>query len=96
MRILAAILSSLLLSVPAGASSTFRCDSRLVELGDTTGEVLLTCGEPLTKENVAVTSSGSIDKLVEMWIYNPGEGSFLKLLTFEGGKLAAIEDGERQ
>ena len=32
---------------------------------------------------------------VDQWTYNLGKGRFLRMLLFEGGKLVAIESGDR-
>lgn len=96
MRTFMATLLVLSIASVAAASSKMRCGSELVSVGDSTAQVLLQCGEPMTRERVALESSGSTEKLVELWTYAFGPGQFLKLLTFEAGKLAAIESGERQ
>ena len=35
------------------------------------------------------------EQFIEQWTYNLGRGTLLKVLTFKGGILSSIEDGER-
>jgi hypothetical protein len=96
MRLLIATALMLSISVAAGALSTLRCGTALISIGDSMAEVLLKCGEPLTRDNVGVKYVGSTEMFVELWAYNFGYGRFLKLLTFEAGRLVTIENGGRQ
>ena len=87
-----------------------RCGNRLVSVGDTGYEVRSECGEPDSEsflgtrtKQVAVPFGPFPGRLaearevpVEQWIYNPGYGRFLRILTFVGGRLDAIELGPRQ
>lgn len=45
------------LSAAAMADSSMRCGTQLVTVGDSKAEVLLTCGEPLLKETIAIKES---------------------------------------
>ncbi len=93
---LAGIALPLLLAGGSAGASTLRCGTELVSVGDVAAEVLLKCGEPLTRETVAVESEGDTDTVVERWTYHMGDGQFLKILTFEAGVLTSVENGERQ
>ena len=106
------------------AADTLRCKGKVLVEGMTQAEVLLTCGEPMLKEHIAViekgvsttiketvpstsTSAGSaklntkqhyhttVEQNVERWTYNFGSGQLLEYITFTGGKLTDIEEGER-
>ena len=96
MRLLIAMALMLSISVPAGALSTLRCGTALISVGDSMAEVLLKCGEPFTRDDVGVKYAGSTERFVELWAYAFGYGRFLKLLTFEAGRLVRIENGARQ
>ncbi len=81
----------------------------LVSRGDTKVEILTKYGEPAFREIVSYDSSihrpGNyssygrsrtfIEKKVERWTYDLGPGKFLKILTFRGGKLVSVTEGER-
>ncbi len=77
-------------------ASGMRCKGKLVSEGDSTTEVLLKCGEPLTRETLSVGETDSAHELVERWVYSKGAGSFLRLLTFQAGKLISVESADRQ
>jgi len=77
-----------------------RCGDRLVSRGDTKAEVLMKCGEPSFSEVIAIEAGpgigfSTLKVPVEQWTYNQGPNTFLKILTFKGGKLVDIGDGER-
>jgi hypothetical protein len=89
-------------------SEAFRCGTGLVSTGDTKTQVLLTCGQPTTKDKsscesrkqyLASDKAGKIkkskkcDKKQEVWHYNCGANDFIYALTFENGKLVE-EDTE--
>ena len=71
-----------------------RCGTSLVKRGYTKYSVLKRCGKPAAKEII----SRSTDKntpIKEQWIYDFGDKKFLRILTFESGKLITIERGPR-
>ncbi|HOK05582.1 MAG TPA: DUF2845 domain-containing protein [Syntrophales bacterium] len=94
--------AALVLAAPAEA---FRCGDSLVTVGDTKAKVLLECGAPTLKEKVGAREEtygaktrgkrAKKTKTVEQWTYNCGEGDFIYILTFEGGKLTKEETGGR-
>lgn len=51
----------------------------------------------LLKNNKGLTigKESSVTQSIDQWVYHVGEGKFLRILYFEGGKLAVIEDGDR-
>ncbi len=72
-----------------GRALGFYCGSRIVSVGDTKAEVRAKCGEPTSKEERPV----GIFATVEEWTYNLGPTEFVRILRFEGGRLAEIETG---
>lgn len=87
---------SLLLTLGyAQASSSLRCNSNLISLGDTSGEVLDKCGEPVSREDLGYMEV--IDEYyqrsevrVEEWVYGPRNGMY-HFLRFEGSRLRNID-----
>lgn len=52
----------------------------------------------LLKEKDTAAAAGSKSSLtlpIDQWTYNIGSGKFLRLLIFQGGRLVAIEKGDR-
>lgn len=45
--------------------------------------------------DVKSASSASVEVAVEQWYYNLGENQFVRILTFEGGTLTKVEEGEK-
>jgi hypothetical protein len=83
----------------------FRCGNGIVGVGDTKSRVVIECGKPTYKERVGTKSNYSGDQTqskgrkssrsVEVWSYNCGEGDFIYVLTFEGGKLVKEDTNGR-
>ena len=81
----------------------------IVQLGDFLPQVLIKYGEPLAWEVIGFqsrqlesegTHTGSrtvtqVDEKIERLTYDMGSRKFQKILTFIGGRLAKVEDGER-
>ncbi len=91
----AALLALLAASFLAEASSTYRCNSRLVSLDASTAEVRSKCGEPASSSLIGykqVTDDyGYAQEVpVEEWVYGPNHG-MLHFLRFEGNRLRQIE-----
>ncbi|MCO6060157.1 DUF2845 domain-containing protein [Pseudomonas sp. MOB-449] len=86
-----AFAASLLLASPANAS-TFRCESRLVSLGDRSVEVQRKCGDPASRDFIGYseTASGRQEMQVEEWVYGPTNGMY-HYLRFVGGRLSEID-----
>lgn len=84
----------LLAGTTAEASSTLRCGSALISLGDTAWEVQNKCGEPVNRSDLGYRLQRDehglrYDVGVEEWIYGPRNGMY-HILRFEGGHLRAI------
>jgi hypothetical protein len=83
-------------STPARADDGFRCGSELVRLGETGQEVLRKCGPPTDTKRIDQTyrtKSGHARVILDIWTYDRGSCDFVRVLTFEGGALRAIEVG---
>ncbi len=96
--------SLLFVSIVSGSSyaSDMRCNDRLVSLGDSKAEVIAKCGEPVfsnvvayEKDRTTTDNVHAVEIALEQWTYNLGPNTFLKILTFRGGELVSIEDGQR-
>lgn len=90
----------LLVSPSLWASSTLRCGSGLVSSGDTTGEVISTCGEPISRDflgyRVVTGYYGERNEVaVEEWVYSPRSGMY-HFLRFEGGRLTSVTSKRKQ
>ena len=97
----------LILSATLSYADSMRCQGKMVSTGDISTKVLLTCGEPLSKELVEIKKTKSSDSstkdskteeskvFVEKWTYGFGKGRLLKILTFQEGVLKKIETGDR-
>jgi hypothetical protein len=90
----------LLVSPSLWASSTLRCGSGLVSSGDTTGEVISTCGEPISRDflgyRVVTGYYGERNEVaVEEWVYGPRSGMY-HFLRFEGGRLTSVTSKRKQ
>ena len=87
---------TLALASSAQASTTLRCGSQLISVGDRAFEVQQKCGAPVsqdvigTKETFNNTYRKSEEVRVEEWIYGPDNGMY-QYLRFEGGRLVRID-----
>jgi hypothetical protein len=79
----------------------FRCpkNERIVEEGSTTKQIIAVCGQPKSREDL---TSGDCDefgrcsyphKVGELWIYDFGPYTLTIILTFYGGRLAKVDQG---
>jgi Protein of unknown function (DUF2845) len=82
------------------ADDVMRCGATLIMIGMIAPEVIAKCGEPASKEVEDVPirvrhangSTGTVGSTrIEHWTYDLGYGQFKRRLTFEEGKLTAIE-----
>ncbi len=83
-----------------------RCDQLAFHVGDSTFDVLARCGEPALRDaRVVARSAGAttaggatfegatVTELVEIWTYDLGPQALVRRLSFEHGKVVAIETG---
>ncbi|WP_263263102.1 DUF2845 domain-containing protein [Pseudomonas sp. RIT-PI-S] len=80
------------------ADSTLRCNSALISVNDSMGEVLRKCGEPAGRAAAgyvkALDATGRPTSTpIEQWTYGPSSGMY-HYLRFEGDRLVSIT-GER-
>lgn len=85
----------LLLAGTAHGSSTLRCESKLISLEDSSGEVLAKCGEPRSRDMLGyreiLDDYGFRQEVqVEEWVYGPRSGMY-HYLKFEGNRLKKID-----
>jgi len=93
---------ALWLTVAAEASSTFRCGSALVSLGDRTIEVQDKCGEAQSRDFLGTRTIGrrsfygfrQEEVAVEEWSYRL-RGGMQYFLRFEGNRLVDIKSKRR-
>ena len=79
------------------------CERGAPRAGATSGEVRLRCGAPVdistwTEERVQRRPDGFERRWRVQrarWVYDLGPGRFLRILTFEGGRLLKVETGAR-
>jgi hypothetical protein len=103
MRRLPLLLLCIAFTAPAHA---LRCGTEIVSEGDSTFELLQSCGEPTLKERSErrvpyqlydrvhgryVTAFDSVP--VEIWTYNFGPRRFIQRITIEDGRIKRIESG---
>ncbi|HEX8824135.1 MAG TPA: DUF2845 domain-containing protein [Archangium sp.] len=108
MRAWLAILSlSILFLLPTQAdAATLRCGNQLASDGASKADVLMRCGEPLTKESrtesvgekvkqkdgdTSTTSEKIVYKTIEEWTYNFGPNRLMQVVVFENGKLVDVQ-----
>lgn len=79
----------------------FRCpkNERLVEVGSSMEKVIKICGPPKTREDlIGVVCSESDDcfsvKVGELWVYDFGPYTLNIILSFEGERLAKVDQGD--
>lgn len=81
-------------ALPSYASSTFRCNSKLVSLQASTHEVQNKCGAPTDQAHLGykqlTNEYGHRHEVrIEEWTYGP-KGGMYHFLRFEGGYLVKI------
>ena len=92
--------------LPCPEAVAFRCGDGVVGVGDTKSRVLVECGKPTYRDRVGSKEVRTGEqspkqkrvkrsKTVEQWSYNCGDGDFIYVLTFEGGKLVHEETNGR-
>lgn len=74
----------------------FRCGNKLVMEGDTTTEIQLKCGKPLSEEDLGYQKDGDDYVKVTRLVYDLGSGKFLRILEMRNGKLYQVIDGPRR
>ena len=84
-----------LLALPRFA---FFCDGGVVAEGDSQTDVLRRCGPPTFRtapDKVYIDRGGYVRQTtVIQWIYNPGPRRFIRTITFVGGYVSDIDEGD--
>ena len=95
---LAASAALALLAQNARADSPLCRDGTLVETGERVDAVLARCGNPSWRRVSVIHSRRypPITTELQEWIYDLGEGSFLRYLRFTNGTLDRIEERSRE
>ena len=89
------MLIGFLLSSTSATADSFRCKQKLVMEGDTTLEVKQKCGQPDAEESAGYVKVDDAYINVVRYMYDPGEGRFIKILEFHNGVLRKIISGPR-
>ena len=90
---------------PEPAQAAFRCGSKLVSEGDTSGTVRAICGPPTEARRERIRRppiiwrnglplripSGDVEIPVEIWIYNLGPDQLMRRIRFEDGVVTAMD-----
>jgi hypothetical protein len=89
---------SILLVLIALPCRAFFCDGGVVAEGDSQIDVLKRCGTPTFRtvpDKVYIDRGGYVRQTtVIQWIYNPGPMQFIRTITFVGGYVSDIEEGD--
>ncbi len=102
MRLLMALALPLLALPATSQAASLRCGTDLVADGATKADVLLKCGEPMTKESRTESTEVKtkapdgdsvkqiVHKNIEEWTYNFGAHRFMQVVIFENGRLVDV------
>lgn len=93
-----------LLALAAGPAQALRCGSGIVDVGDTTLDLLRTCGKPVLKERFEEPlvgrrydpGTGSYfpyagTSSYDVWTYNFGPSRFVQRIIIQNGRIYRIE-----
>lgn len=72
----------------AQTAMALRCGNLFVEPGVSSAEILVSCGEPISKE--VLSTGGRSGAIKERWTYGPKSGYYY-LLSFKAGVLEKVE-----
>jgi hypothetical protein len=79
---------------------SLRCSGRIIDVGDSTAEVVSLCGEPSTRVSSQVPVRAGVMSgftrfvgfsATEQWVYDRGWGKFPAVLHFDNGELRRID-----
>lgn len=92
--VLLVAMAAALLAQTAAADS-LRCNGRLLKVGDPKARLLAECGEPLSRDVVAVVRALDNGEQIrsryaETWSYETPSTTGYRLLRFEGGRLVGV------
>ncbi|HYO70890.1 MAG TPA: DUF2845 domain-containing protein [Archangium sp.] len=104
--LLAALTLSLFLLPTSSDAATLRCGSALASDGATRSDVLIKCGEPMSKDTrtesvgektrqkgaeTETTQERVVYKTIEEWTYNFGPRQLMQVVVFENGRLVDVK-----
>jgi hypothetical protein len=95
-------LSIIALLPGAGVSSGYHCEGKIISVGDTSGELIMKCGEPDWKQSYTEEIIETLDKdnkrnihiTVEEWTYNLGPQRFMRIFKLKNGKVVDMWLGD--
>ena len=90
------------LLVESAQADSMRCSNYIVENGDTKGDVLFKCGEPVSQSEYQEQLREGVDQSREVrttfifndWVYNFGPDRFMQIVTFRNGRVVEIRSGD--
>lgn len=93
----------ILAALAAQNAFALRCGNDLVTTGDSKITVINKCGQPdwIDRWREEVIDFPDTDyefravRINERWVYNPGPRQFIRIVTFNGSTVSAIESGGR-
>ncbi|WPB80776.1 DUF2845 domain-containing protein [Archangium violaceum] len=103
--LLAALTCSFFLLPSSSDAATLRCGNALASDGASRSDVLIKCGEPMSKdshtesvgektrqkgEEIETTQERVVYKTIEEWTYNFGPRQFMQVVVFENGRLVDV------
>ncbi|HZI08678.1 MAG TPA: DUF2845 domain-containing protein [Archangium sp.] len=103
--LLAALTLSFFLLPSSSDAATLRCGTALASDGASKSEVLMKCGEPLSKDTrtesvgertkqkspeADTTQERIVYKTIEEWTYNFGPRQLMQVAVFENGRLVDV------
>lgn len=85
-----------------GMSSGYRCEGKIISVGDTSGDLIAKCGEPDWKQSSTEEIITTIDKDttkkilidVEEWTYNLGPDRFMRIFKLKDGRVVEMRLGD--
>jgi hypothetical protein len=85
-----------------GMSLEYRCEGKIISVGDTSGELIAKCGEPDWKQSSTEEIITTIDKdttkkiliAVEEWTYNLGPDRFMRIFKLKDGRVVEMRIGD--
>jgi hypothetical protein len=95
MRMIGAIAIAMVELLPVssraqGADENMRCGQRVIAVGETMYDVQTKCGEPTQRIQRGGGSKGRWAN-IEEWTYDFGSKRFVRVLTFNNGRLVYVE-----
>lgn len=99
---LLAVLASIALLPAVAAAAEYRCTDQIISVGDTSGELIMKCGEPDWKQSPTEEFIETLDKdtktkvviTVEEWTYNLGPQRFMRIFKLRNGRVVDVRLGD--